>query len=66
MRPNPFTNEITIDNLLNEQSSYTILNTMGQEVMSGKISFNKINLEELKTGIYLLKIDSQFVKIVKN
>ncbi|MFM9989416.1 esterase-like activity of phytase family protein [Flavobacterium sp.] len=66
VRPNPFINEITIDNLLNEQSSYTIINTMGQEVMSGKISFNKINLEVLKTGIYLLKIDSQFVKIVKN
>jgi hypothetical protein len=64
--PNPFTNEINIDNFLNEQSSYTIINTVGQEVMSGKINFNKINLEELKTGIYLLKIESQLVKIVKN
>lgn len=65
VHPNPFTNEITVDNLVNEQSSYTIVNTMGQEVLSGKIRINKINLEELKTGIYILKIDSQFIKIIK-
>ena len=66
IHPNPFTNEITIDNLLNEQSSYSIINTIGQEVMSGKINFNKIHVGQLKAGIYILKINNQLVKIIKN
>ena len=64
--PNPFTNEITLDNLQSEQSTFSIYNYVGQEVIKGKTNLNKINLEELNSGIYILKFENQSFKIIKN
>lgn len=63
--PNPFTKEIRIENSSNEVAPYNIVNTMGQNIKSGKVASGKINLETLKSGIYILKIDNKAIKIIK-
>jgi hypothetical protein len=55
--PNPFTNELTIQNTLPEPVSYFMYDIMGKLIQGGKIDLNgKINTENLQRGSYLLKI----------
>lgn len=63
--PNPFINEINLENLQNNDTFYTITNILGQQVAKGEIVNNIINLEKLKSGIYHLKINNTREKIIK-
>ena len=52
------------------EASYSIINTIGQSVLSGKLESTTINVSQLKTGIYILEVyDSQKLlktKFIKN
>lgn len=56
--PNPATNNIYIqlDTKFNN-ISYKILNVTGRAVQSGRLNTSKLNVSELKTGIYILEIN---------
>jgi hypothetical protein len=61
--PNPVVSEITLDGL-SRQLNYEIHTVTGRLVQSGKTS-PKINVENLQTGLYLLKLENVSVKFVK-
>lgn len=44
---------------------YSIYDLSGQKLRAGKISNNVINVNNLKSGLYLLKLDNQIVRFVK-
>lgn len=70
--PNPSNNYITIENN-NEQlnSTYTILNSIGQRVLSGQLidKKNTIDIRHLSAGFYLIRIgeiEGHSFKLMKN
>ena len=67
--PNPAANTVTVkiaENLLG--SDYTITSIVGENVAAGKLNeeSNTINISELKSGIYLLKVGKEVIKLVKS
>jgi hypothetical protein len=69
--PNPTKNSITITNKTNlAGKKYIITNLIGQTVITGKLNLDEtiVNLENLKSGVYLLSIDGmnkQSIKVIK-
>jgi hypothetical protein len=63
--PNPCRNQITIENM--ENNELQVLNIYGQVVESHTIISNNyvLNTQNWIPGVYMLKIGSQFLKIVK-
>jgi len=59
--PSPAHSNITIDTKSNETFHYTILNMMGQEMITGQMQGHKqhIDIHSLSTGMYILKLDNQ-------
>ncbi|MCF6296101.1 MAG: T9SS type A sorting domain-containing protein [Flavobacteriaceae bacterium] len=69
--PNPVKDILTINNREQFIESYKIYNTIGQVVQSdSSFNENKINISQLKSGVYFLKILSNqketTVKFIKN
>ncbi len=64
--PNPNNGDFTIVSE-NTNTTFTISDITGKLVKTGTISANKteVNLNEVTTGIYFLKVDNQVSKIVK-
>ncbi len=65
--PNPADNFLFIqknDNSQNEELNYIVYNTLGATMMFGK--GNTINTQYLESGFYLLKVDNQYLKFLKN
>ena len=52
----------------NNIEKYIILNNLGQIVLDGEIRNNLeiINLSHLSSGIYVLKVKNNTIKIIKN
>jgi len=65
--PNPVESILTIEIEKANGKNYTIVNSTGQTVSSGQINSSKheIDLLNLNPGIYLLKIEDNFVKLIK-
>ncbi len=63
--PNPATNYINFNDPQLNNSAYIIYTNSGKKVKNGFIKNNKININNLKTGIYILEINSSKGKIVK-
>ena len=67
--PNPFYSQISISKVGETIKELRILNAIGQ-IVHQESELNtqllKVNLEQLKNGIYLLSIDGEIYKIVKN
>lgn len=65
--PNPVNNELYITNG-DENSNYQIINLLGEEMKKGQVlSTNPINVSELASGIYFIKIEnSESIKFIKN
>jgi hypothetical protein len=69
--PNPFTNKIWFEPILEELIQYTVYNEFGQVVLDGEISkdVNFIITENLPIGLYHLKVSaahkSQYFKVLK-
>lgn len=60
-------NAIVIDSELTEQYFLSVYNVMGQEVLSQNIYDQRINIDQLKAGVYVLsvKTDNKEVKNMK-
>jgi hypothetical protein len=63
--PNPVTDYLTIT--LAEDQEVRIYNTMGQEVLNRQLyeGSNTVNMNTMDKGIYLIKIGSEKLKVVK-
>jgi len=65
--PNPFTSYLQIENG-NINDNYSLINAIGQIIWTGK-NIEKQNFSDVKSGIYLLKIENkdrtQIVQLVK-
>lgn len=69
--PNPVNDLLNIKTNQINLLEYFIYNSIGELVVTGKIKENKINIDELKNGVYLLRlmnINNEFLskKIIKN
>jgi hypothetical protein len=66
MTPTVTRGDITI-NLAsyNVNSSYRVLNLLGQTVKTGILKDGRLNVSELKAGVYLLEVSDEEEKIVK-
>ena len=62
--PNPVRSKIEIKSIT-PFKRYSIYDLSGQKLSAGKISNNIININTLKAGLYLLKLDDQVVRFVK-
>lgn len=64
--PNPVSDFVQLSGL-SKAENYTIFNISGMQLSKGKIDRNqKINTENLKTGLYLIKLENgQTVKFIK-
>lgn len=63
--PNPFTNQITIQNARNKK--YSIYDINGNLLLKDKLNINSesIDLSQLSRGIYIVKMDGQSKKLLK-
>ncbi|ESU24247.1 peptidase M4, thermolysin [Flavobacterium enshiense DK69] len=55
--PNPVENYLQVIILNNIETSYSIVNQIGQEVKSGKVNGGNIDVSDLTVGIYFLRIN---------
>jgi hypothetical protein len=62
--PNPATNSLTIKNA-KQNSFVAIYDISGQQMISGKLSNEQIDISELPSGFYTTKIKSDKVEIVE-
>ncbi|WP_415370805.1 T9SS type A sorting domain-containing protein [Patiriisocius sp. Uisw_047] len=65
--PNPTNSNITVTGASNQTIEYSIFNVFGQLVLSGSGTSDalQINLSELDTQMYFLKINNKVIKIIK-
>ena len=65
--PNPVHSILRVEHPNVNQQTYEIHNTLGQLVQTGLLDLNAtdINITDLKSNIYFLKIDNQTVKLIK-
>jgi poly(3-hydroxybutyrate) depolymerase len=66
--PNPTNSKITVTGASNQTIEYSIFNVFGQLVLSGSGTSDtlQINLSELDSQMYFLKINNKVIKIIKN
>lgn len=65
--PNPFNDQITLENKTAEIKTFRLYSTVGKLILSGEVSFESqtIDLTALPANIYFLEIENQAVKLVK-
>ena len=65
--PNPFLDWLTIDCKTSAAKDYKIYSTLGEVVRKGTISstMNAIDLSNLPPNVYILKTESQTIKLIK-
>jgi hypothetical protein len=59
MYPNPTKNNLFIETALNSDINVTIINTLGKEVVNTKVINNTVNVSNLSSGIYIIKITEE-------
>lgn len=66
LQPNPAVNEVAIIGLSNSEE-FRIYNTLGQQLLQGKVSplSSKIDISILKEGLYLIQVDQVVYRLVK-
>jgi len=58
--PNPSTNNfVTITSSLNEDINVSVFDVLGKQISSQKLYNNRLDVSELKSGMYLLKISQK-------
>lgn len=63
--PNPATTEITVNNNTNERTLVEMFNLVGQKVYSEQfVNTTKINVSNMKPGVYMLKVNNHTTKVV--
>ena len=61
--PNPFCNKIILKNATGNEN-YVLLNAIGQLIWTGK-NIEQKDFSNLTSGIYLLKINDEIIKLIK-
>ena len=57
--PNPFSNELVIETNVNKQSTFEIINSIGQVVFKGNtLGKAVVNTESFSAGVYLIKLEN--------
>jgi len=66
--PNPTNFIITVARSSNQVKQYSVFNVLGQQVLSGSITQKNtdIDLSDLVSNIYFMKIDDQVIQIFKD
>jgi beta-glucanase (GH16 family) len=66
--PNPSNNEVVVKNNYNTLTAYCITSLQGKEVLNGSLNStnNRLDISSLSSGIYILNVAGDQVKIVKN
>jgi len=64
--PNPTDGQLIIENGELTIENYSIYSVVGQVVMQGVLQNNIINVEQLASGMYFLKVGNKVIKFVKN
>lgn len=63
--PNPATNTIQLKGL-NKHVNYEVYSILGKQVLKGRVGeFDTINISELQTGVYMIKIEDTTLKFIK-
>lgn len=63
--PNPVKDYVYFKNTINARANYSIYNILGGELMTGKAENNSINVSNLNTGTYFLKVEGTIQKLIK-
>jgi len=63
--PNPVESELNISVSESNGYTYKIINTLGQQLSSGELYGNPIDVSKLGTGIYIIELNNGSKKIVK-
>ena len=65
--PNPFNQELNIEVKFPQGNNFRIYNGIGELVINGKLNsqINTIDLSSLPPNVYLLKVESQSIKLIK-
>lgn len=59
MYPNPTKNNLFIETALNGDINVSIVNMLGKEVVNNKVTNNTVNISNLTSGIYIVKITEE-------
>ena len=59
MYPNPTKNNLFIETALNSDINVSIVNMLGKEVVNAKVTNNTVNVSNLTSGIYIVKITEE-------
>ena len=59
MYPNPTKNNLYIETALNSDINVSVVNMLGKEVVNTKVANNTINVSNLTSGIYIVKITEE-------
>ena len=59
MYPNPTKNNLFIETALNSDINVSIVNMLGKEVVNAKVANNTVNVSNLTSGIYIVKITEE-------
>ncbi|MNY50450.1 hypothetical protein D3C86_1859540 [compost metagenome] len=63
--PNPVADELNVSFLNNSGYTFKIVNTLGQQIITGAFSGNPIDVSTLNTGVYIIELNNGSKKIVK-
>ena len=63
--PNPVENVLFIKSIVNSANQFEIYNSEGSLVMKGNLEHEFINVSELSSGVYFIKVGLQFEKFIK-
>lgn len=63
LSPNPTTGMITIEHTIDETTSFTVFNALGQMLISG--TGTQIDLTAFQSGVYLIAISNHLYRIIK-
>ena len=64
--PNPASNTITLQGILNKKNNYKIVSVDGKVLKKEILNNYKIDISYLKNGIYFLEYDNKNIKLIKN
>lgn len=63
--PNPVADELNVSFAYHTGYTFRIVNTLGQQISTGEVSGNPIDVSALKTGIYIIELNKGDKRIVK-
>jgi len=63
--PNPVADELNVSFLNNTGYTFRIINTLGQQISTGELSGNPIDVSALNTGIYIIELNNGAKRIIK-